>query len=324
MPGVNEKLDHHREDLARHLGAVLGRRVTGLTTLTGGMIAHVVAATLADGATVVAKVDRAWERAALQHRAVTPQQGSRSEAENGATVRALGVSRFDIEATMLRHLRERSALPVPAVLHADSTLLVLEHVAGSPVTDEAEPHLAELLAALHGVTADAFGFGAETLSGTLPLPSPWTASWVAFFRDYRLRYAARAALDNGTLPKTFVSRIDRLADRLDGLLVEPARPALIHGDVWRNNVLAVGPRVTGLIDPSVCYADPEQELAYMALFDGFSPRFFETYTTFRPIDRDFWRVRRHVYQIYPLLLHVYFFGADYLPRLDAALRRLKL
>lgn len=276
------------EELAARLEVVLGSRVMSLRPLTGGMIAEVIAVTLADETTVVAKLDTS------------------------------GAGRLDIEAAMLRHLRQRSALPVPTVLYADQTLLVMEHINGSSVTTAAEPHLAELLAALHAITSDAFGFDGDSLSGTLVLPSPWTSSWVNFYRDHRLRHTARAALGNGTL----YARVAGLADRLESWLDEPEQPSLIHGDVWRNNVLAVGPSVSGLIDPSTCYAHFEQELAYMALFDGFSPRFFDAYAALRPIDRDFWRIRKDTYQLYPLLLHVYFFGTRHLPALDDTLRRL--
>ena len=277
-------------DLAERIAAILGTRPLSLTPLAGGMIAEVFAATRSDGERVVIKHD------------------------------ASGAGRLDIEASMLRHLATRTALPIPAVVYADPTLLILEHLPGEPVTKAAEPHLAKLIAALHGVTEDAFGFGDDTLSGTLRLPSPWTASWVEFFRDHRIRYVATAALANGTLPQNLYARVERIAERLDQLLTEPPRAALIHGDVWRNNVLASGERVTGLIDPSTCYADPEQELAYMALNHGFSHRFFDTYTALRPIDPEFWRTRRYVYQLYPHLLHVYFFGAERLPELDAGLR----
>lgn len=274
------------------LESILGRRVCSLTPLAGGMIAEVVAATLSGGETVVVKHD------------------------------ATGAGHLDVEADMLRHLSTHGAVPVPAVRYADPTLLILAHLAGEPATAVAEPHLAALLAALHGVTADAFGFGAATLSGTLLLPNPWTASWVDFFRDQRLRFAANAAAGNGTLPDHLYARVERVAERLDALLIEPVAPSLIHGDVWRNNVLAVGPRVTGLIDPSICYADPEQELAYMALHNGFSSQFFDAYAAHRPIDPDFWHTRQYVYQLYPHLLHVYFFGPSRLPELDAGLRRL--
>lgn len=278
--------------LIDRLESILGVRPTSLTPLKGGMIGEVMAVTLRSGEQVVVKHD------------------------------ATGAGRLDIEAAMLRHLGTHSTVPVPSALFADPTLLILEHLAGGPATEVAEPHLAELLAALHDVTSDRFGFGDATLSGTLLLPNAWTPSWREFFRNNRLRYVASAARRNGTLPQNLHDRVERIAERLDGLLSQPPRASLIHGDVWRNNVLAVGERVTGLIDPSICYADPEQELAYMALNHGFSARFFDAYAALRPIDPEFWRTRQYIYQLYPHLLHVYFFGPSRLPELEEGLRRL--
>src|SRR3712207_6431548 len=94
----------------------------------GGCIGEVYRVELADGTTLVAKLDR--------------------EAE----------SHLEREAYMLRYLRENSELPVPEVYHGSETLLLMEYVEGSSRCSEgAEHHAAELLAALHGVTAEAYG-----------------------------------------------------------------------------------------------------------------------------------------------------------------------
>lgn len=273
---------------------ITGQAIIGREGLAGGMMGVVEAVTLADGASVVVK----W----------VPD----------------GAGQLDLEARMLRHLRECSDLPVPQVIFADERLLVMERVPGAPLTVAAHEHCAALLAALHDVTSDAYGFGSDTVNGTLRLPSPWTASWVAFYRDHRVLVAAEAARANGTLPDELYRRMRRVADRLDTILEEPAKPSLIHGDAWAANVLAEGARVTGFLDPSACYADPELELAYM-VFAGFGRSFFETYARQRPIAPDFWARRCAVYQIYPLLLHVYYFperGARFLGKLDETLRGL--
>ena len=273
---------------------VTGQRVVGRERLAGGMMGVVEAVALADGTAVVVK-----------------------RMPDGAGHLAL-------EAGMLRHLRERSELPVPDVHYVDERLLVLERLPGAPLTPAAWEHCAALLAGLHGVTAPAYGFETDTVNGTLRLPSPWTASWIAFYRDCRLLVAAEAARGNGTLPAELHARVMRLAERLETVLDEPARPSLIHGDVWSANVLADGARVTGFLDPSACYADPELELAYVA-FAGFDKPFFDAYARHRPIAPGFWERRGAVYQVYPLLLHVYYFP-DRVPRflgqLDATLRHL--
>lgn len=65
---------------------------------------------------------------------------------------------------MLRHLAENTALPVPAVHHADDRLLAMDFVATSgAVTPAVEEHAAELVAALHGIGAAAYGFPRRTV-----------------------------------------------------------------------------------------------------------------------------------------------------------------
>ena len=265
----------------------------------GGCIGEVYKVELADGTTFAAKVDRK------------------------------GASHLEREAYMLRYLREKSELPVPEVHHGSRTLLIMEFIEGSPLgsgpdSTRAERHAAELLAALHDITAGAYGHERNTLIGSLDQPNPWTASWVEFFREQRLLYLAGVAHAAGRLPAEDLKRIQRLAERLDEYLGEPGPPALIHGDVWSANVLALGDRVAAFLDPAIYHADPEIELSYISLFDTFGEPFFERYREIRGMREGFFAERRDLYNLYPLLVHVYFFRGGYLSSVQRTLRRFGL
>ena len=239
------------------------------------------------------------------------------ELEDGtplvAKVDGTGESHLEREAYMLRYLREKSDLPVPEVYQGSDTLLLMEFVEGcSRFSDGAERHAAELLAALHGITADAYGHERNTLIGSLDQPNPWTGSWTEFFRERRLLYAAYVANQAGRLPDEDVLRVERLAEKLDSLIEESEQPALIHGDVWSANVLARGDRIMGFLDPAIYYADHEMELAYISLFDSFGEPFFERYREMKNMREGFFEARRDLYSLYPLLVHVYYFGGGYL------------
>jgi fructosamine-3-kinase len=284
---VSEKL------VAQGVEAALGERLTSVRPLGGGCVGEVYRASLADGSTVVAKVDRTG-----------------------------GESKLSVEGYMLGYLAEHSRLPVPEVYHSSDELLLMEYVEGgggsSPVV---QTDAAELLAALHGVTAAEFGHERDTLIGGLDQPNRWTASWVEFFHEHRLMYMAREANVAGSLPDEDLRRVERLAERLDEYLEEPESASLIHGDVWGGNVIAGETGISGFLDPAIYHADPEIELAFITLFGTFGDAFFERYAEIRPIRDGFFEVRRDLYNLYPLLTHVRLFNGKYLDATQSILSR---
>jgi fructosamine-3-kinase len=272
--------------------AFLGERLKSARPLGGGCIGEVYRAELEDGTPLVAKVDRGGE------------------------------ANLDRESYMLRYLKENSELPVPDVYHGSKTLLLMEFIEGtSSFSKGAEKHAAELLAELHGISSEVYGHERDTLIGSLDQPNPWTDDWVEFFRDRRLLYMAKIAHVAGRLPAEDVGRIERLAERLGDVIGEPNPPALIHGDAWRANVLAKGNRISAFLDPAIYHADPEMELAFISLFNSFGSPFFQRYAEIRPISDAFFETRRDLYNLYPLLVHVYFFGGGYLESVRSTLKR---
>lgn len=276
----------------QRIEAALGRSVKAMRSLPGGSIGEVYRVDLDDGETVVAKV--------------AGRDGS-----------------LDLEAYMLRYLKDNSDLPVPDVLHEEPSLLVMSFIpGGSRLNTSAQAHAADLLASLHSVRTDAFGLERDTLIGGLHQPNPWTDSWLTFFREQRLLYMAEQARRARQLPAKSHQRVESFAKRLDEFISEPAHPSLIHGDMWTTNILAENGRVTGFVDPAIYYAHPEVELAFSTLFGTFGDAFFSRYNEHRPLEPGFFQSRRDIYNLYPLLVHVHLFGGAYVGSVDRILKGL--
>jgi fructosamine-3-kinase len=280
------------KDLRARIETAIGAGVTDVAPLSGGCVGEVYRARLADGETIVVKVDD------------RPQP------------------QLSVEGYMLTYLADHSNLPVPAVLHSSDRLLLLEFLPGdSRFSRAAQRHAAELLADLHGVSGPAFGLERDTLIGGLHQPNLRSDSWLEFFRQQRLLYMAAEGVKAGRLPAMMQKRLQAFGERLGDWLMEPERPSLIHGDVWTSNVLAVDDHITGFIDPAVYYAHPEIELAFATLFGTFDQAFCSRYQEIRPIPAGFFEERRDIYNLYPLLVHVRLFGGSYVRSVDRVLSR---
>jgi fructosamine-3-kinase len=265
-----------------------GSRPKAIRALGGGSVATVREAELENGERVVVKVGQAG-------------------------------SRLDLEGFMLGYLGEHG-LPVPDVLAAEDDLLVMGFVdSDGQLTGSVERHAAELLADLHDQSEPGFGFARDTLIAGLPQPNPRRDSWVEFFRDQRLLFMARQAVEARRLPGRLMGRIETFCGGLERWLNEPAAPSLLHGDMWTGNVLCRDGKVTAFIDPAIYYGHAEVELAFSTLFGTFGRPFFLRYQELRGVAPGFFEERRDIYNLYPLLVHVRLFGGSYVGAVEQTL-----
>ncbi len=232
---------------------------------------------------------------------------------------------LETEAFMLGRLKELSDLPVPQIIYSTRQMLVMEWVegAGGPIGPSHQKHMAELLARLHSIPRPYFGFERDTVIAILPQPNPKSCKWIPFFREHRLLFMARYAYERGKLGISLLKRLENLGERLGELLIEPPHPALIHGDIWAGNVITSRTRIAGLIDPAIYFAHPEIELAFMTMFGSFGNDFFNHYSTLIDFDADgFFKIRRRIYLLYPLLVHVLLCGPSYICEIENTLDEL--
>jgi protein-ribulosamine 3-kinase len=223
---------------------------------------------------------------------------------------------FRAEAAGLDALRAAATpFQVPRVVACGSgalgmPFLLLEYLPPGPRKGGLDDTVGWALAALHHHRGPACGFEMPTYCGTTEQPNPWTAAWVGFYAEHRLRMQTRLARDGARLTAAEARQLDVLSGRLHLWLDEPAGgPVLLHGDLWSGN-LHVSRSGPALIDPAVYYGHPEADLAMMTLFGGFGPRVFDAYGEAASLAAG-WRERQPLYQLYHLLNHLNLFGEAY-------------
>ncbi len=179
-----------------------------------------------------------------------------------------------------------------ALLHASAT----GEVGGRPAT-----------------ATEGFGWRRDNFIGSLPQSNRPTASWIDFWRERRLAPQWRLARQAGYLTGTAGEAVEALIERLDeGLEGEDAGdPDLLHGDLWSGNAYPGPAGEPVILDPAVYRGRGEVDLAMTELFGGFPPAFHHAYQELRPSRPGYATIRRHVYQLYYLLVHVNLFGGAY-------------
>ncbi len=227
---------------------------------------------------------------------------------------------FVREAEGLRALAFPDGPRLPEVYLAGEHFLLLESLGTQEhTTPDFWPRLGRELARLHAHINDQFGFAHNNYIGSTPQPNPWTRDGYEFFGEHRLRFQARLARRRGLLDAAQEQGVERIIRRLKELI--PPQPAsLIHGDLWRGNVMADTNGAPALIDPAAHFGWAEAELAMTILFGGFPLAFYHAYREIHPLPPGL-EERVPVYNLYHLLNHVNLFGKSYLAQVEATLKR---
>jgi fructosamine-3-kinase len=236
---------------------------------------------------------------------------------------------FEAEADGLARLQGTNTLRVPRVIaHGedhDDAYLLMEHIEHGTRNEGYWVALGRSLARMHRHTQEHFGLERPNYIGTLkqlnePVRSATSGGGFAtFFQQRRLEPMVKMARDKRKLDDAITLRFERLYSRL-GDLFPPEPPALLHGDLWKENCLVGTAGEPVLIDPAVYFGHREMDIAMTQLFGGFDEEFYTAYNSEWPLEQG-WEGRMDLCNLYPLLVHVNLFGGGYVAQLNAALQR---
>jgi fructosamine-3-kinase len=222
------------------------------------------------------------------------------------------VAMFEAEALGLQEMYDSQTIRVPKPIAwgtvDSSAYIVLEWLNLSGSGSGAWGRMGEALAAMHRVTSSqGFGWRQNNTIGATPQPNPWTDSWLAFYREHRLRHQFRlAGRRGGHFPRQhelFMALPDLLAGH------DPA-PALVHGDLWSGNAAVTQDGEPVILDPATYFGDREVDIAMTELFGRFPQPFYEAYDAAYPLDPGY-ATRKTLYNLYHIINHFNLFGGSY-------------
>jgi fructosamine-3-kinase len=230
------------------------------------------------------------------------------------------------EAHQLQFLRQMG-VPTPQVfrtqigsLDRPHSYILMEFIPGTDLSharkqcsteqyDQLQTELGDLVAMIHNQTASLYQ---RHLISRQEIPCQ---DWPTFFRDIYDRIW-READKNAHLPMKVRKKISKIHASLENSLSHDDVPRLTHWDLWCNNLLAAADddghwHIAAFLDPNSKYAHAEAEIAYLELFQTVTPAFMKAYQKHHKLSADYHRVRKLVYQMYPLIDHVNLFGQEY-------------
>ena len=226
---------------------------------------------------------------------------------------------FECEAIGLSALRDAAEgeLTIPCCYGiGDNPLpfIVLEYVGGGQPPSDFSERLGRALATLHrrsSANLHRYGFTKDNYIGSTPQPNAYCDDWVVFYRQRRLEYQLKLAVEKG-FGRQLTRLGNKLLARLDDVIGEPQEPScLLHGDLWGGNYFCDKRGMPVLIDPAVYYGQREAELAMTTLFGGFDRAFYSAYDEIWPLAPGA-NERFEIYKLYHLLNHLNLFGSSYL------------
>ncbi|MFI5591869.1 phosphotransferase family protein [Amycolatopsis sp. NPDC051758] len=178
----------------------------------------------------------------------------------------------DLLATEAEYYRRVSG-PLPSVVGAGPGFLLMTELPGVPWSQvpgtgpRLRTELGGIVAGLHGVTGDGFGYPQDP-------PHP---TWPAAFTAMADAVLADAVAHGVQLPRP-AAEIAQLVRRHEPLLESVTTPVLVHFDLWDGNILLDGTAVSGIIDAERAFwGDPVAEFVSLTLFRDLDPALVEGY-----------------------------------------------
>jgi fructosamine-3-kinase len=225
---------------------------------------------------------------------------------------------FVKEAEGLEALQQAALLRVPAVIAKGERdgrqYLLLEWLEKRQASNNSWVQGAEGLAQLHQLTHPCFGWNSYNYIGSLVQNNNYCETWAEFYATQRVMPLVEKLYNSRLFSKADTDAIHKLCQRFEDIFPEE-RPALVHGDLWAGNFMAVSSNnpatvniQPSLFDPAVYYGNREMDIGMSLLFGGFSQTFYDAYNSVFSLAGE-WQGRVHLTQYIPCWCMLSYFQA---------------
>ena len=228
------------------------------------------------------------------------------------------------EMNGLRLIEQQKLIHTPMVIDCfnvgDEQILLLEWITEGERNNVFWKNFGEQLAAMHKISAPAFGLEEDNYMGSVPQKNAHQTNWIDFFIQQRLQPLLDKCQKKGELGSTDLQQFEVLFLKLAAIFDAGEKPSLLHGDLWSGNFMCNKKNEPVLIDPAVYYGHRSMDLALTTLFGGFASPFYDAYNHHFPFPPNY-KEQWQVCNLYPLLIHLYLFGSSYLPQIKRTLQQ---
>ena len=209
----------------------------------------------------------------------------------------------------------------PKVYFLNNNLFVMQYITHNKIKDKnSEKDFAKKLSKIHKQKNNKFGFKYDTPIGGFRQPNSFQKSWLDFYEKKRLLMIYEKINKTHPMPKKINRGVEKVLKNLKNLIPNNPQPSLIHGDLWKENMLFNNGKLVGLIDPGIYYAHKEMEIAYLKWLKTISKKFYNYYSEYANFDKDFFKYTE-VYELYFSLLNVHLWNRKYIHNVAKLINR---
>jgi len=221
---------------------------------------------------------------------------------------------FIAQKADLSYLNRLGVIQVPEPISAgkinQKSFLLMEDIGLHLPKNNFWELLGEQLALLHANNQKTFGWQQTNWLHGFALKNSSETDWATFYFENRLKPLFGKAFFEGKIEEAMLRKIDMLQEKTKQLFPKEP-PSLVHGNLYRDNIIAGEGGLPFLQSPVPYFGNRELELVRVLFLNDIPEVFFDAYQTTFPLSENF-EDRKPLYQLYILGQYLNQFGASYL------------